>query len=213
VHAGGSSTTEPLTLIVFHAGTSQKAFEIHKHILTTKATFFREKLAHGREMTVEERTHPDIDEFGFALFVRWLYGGQLHGPKDFHTFHHYLTLYILSKRFEIEELSNTVMDLVRAYYRFGSMTAPAFRIEYIYTFTKGPDHMRNFLTTTAAYRALCEQPEGPNEWLTDSMQDMIGKGGEIAIDFAQALIKLSKNGIVDVRRGSNYVFHVHSDGR
>jgi len=213
IHADRPSSPSPLTIITFYAGSSHKPFEIHRHSLTSKSTYFKQMFVHGQEPTAEQTTYPDLDEYGFALFVRWLYGGELHGPKDFHSFQHYMSLYVLSKRFQIEALSNNVMDLCRAYYRLGNMTAPAYRIEYIYTFTKTPNHMRNFLITTAAYRALCEAPVGPGEHLSDSMKELIGKGGDVSLDFAEALIKLNKNGIVDVRRGSNCTFHEHSDGK
>lgn len=105
------------------------------------------------------------------------------------------------------------MDLCRAYYRINSMTAPAYRLEYIYTFTSEPNHMRNFLTTTAAYRCLCEGPVAPGVYLSDSMKGVVAKGGDVATDFAEALIKLSKNGLVDVRKGSDDTFHNHPDGK
>lgn len=73
--------------------------------------------------------------------------------------------------------------------------------------------MRNFLTTTAAYRLLCEAPSDPDNFLTDSMKGVIKKSNDFAVDFAEALIKLSKNGLVDVRKGPSCIFHVHSDGK
>lgn len=105
------------------------------------------------------------------------------------------------------------MDLVRAYYRMHSMTAPAYRIEYIYSYTSVPNHMRNFLITTAAYRCLCEAPIAPGVHVSDSLKALLSKGGDVPVDFSEAVIKLSKNGIVDVRRNSNCTFHEHSDGR
>ena len=105
------------------------------------------------------------------------------------------------------------MDLCRAYYRLHSMTAPAYRIEYIYTYTKVPNHMRNFLITTAAYRCLCDAPIAPGIHVSDSLKTVLAKGGDVSTDFAEALIKLSKNGIVDVRRSGDCTFHEHSDGK
>lgn len=106
-----------------------------------------------------------------------------------------------------------VMDLCRAYYRHNNMTAPAYRIEYIYAYTDVPSHMRNFLITTAAYRCLCDTPHAPGVHLSDSMKGILAQGGDMAIDFSHALIKLSRNGIVDVRRGPDCTFHEHSDGK
>ena len=105
------------------------------------------------------------------------------------------------------------MDLCRAYYRHSSMTAPAYRIEYIYAYTSVPNHMRNFLLTTAAYRCLCDAPIAPGIHLSDSMRGLVAKGGDVSVDFTESLIKLSKNGIVDVRRGADCTFHEHSDGK
>jgi len=188
-------------------------------------------LADGYMPKQRELTFEDMDEYAAALFVRWLYGGELHGPSDFHSFQHYLALYVLSQQFEVEALANNgkfitrlrciiytdslcqVMDLCRTYYRIHSMTAPAYRIEYIYAFTTGPNRMRNFLVTTAAFRCLCEAPASPEEYISSSMKDLVTKGGDIGTDFAESLIKLSKNGIVDVRRGPDCVWHVHTDGK
>lgn len=51
------------------------------------------------------------------------------------------------------------MDLVRHYYREQNMTAPSYRLEYIYAYTHGANHMRTFLVSTAAFRAMEEQPK------------------------------------------------------
>ena len=73
--------------------------------------------------------------------------------------------------------------------------------------------MRNFLVSTAAFRSLCDAPTSPDEYLSGSMKDLVIKGGDVTNDFTTALIKLSKDGIVDPRRGPNCVWHEHSDGK
>lgn len=103
--------------------------------------------------------------------------------------------------------------MVRSYYRRQNMTAPTYRLEYIYTSTSGANHMRNFLTTTAAYRCLCEKPVAPGVYISDSVQALLAKGGDFSNDFAASLVKLSRNGIVDVRKGFDCVFHDHADGK
>ena len=149
---------------------------------------------------------PDLDEYAFALFVRWIYGGKLHGPHDFHSMQHYLCLYVLGARFEIEALRNNVMDLVRAYYRRESMTAPAFRIDYIYANTDGSCPMREFLITSAAYRAMSEGERGG---ISESVKGALKGGGQVAVDFAEAMVKLANNERVDVRRGDDCRWHDH----
>lgn len=109
-------------------------------------------------------------------------------------------------------LMRTVIDLCRSYYRRNSMTAPAHRIEYIYTHTRGPNQMRRFLVTTAAYRCLCGEHQTVSDaGMSDSIREMLYKGGEVAVNFAEALILLHRNGLSDARRGPNCMFHVHSD--
>ncbi|EKG10246.1 BTB/POZ-like protein [Macrophomina phaseolina MS6] len=148
---------------------------------------------------------PDLDEFAFALFVRWLYGGELRGPTDFHSMQHYLCLYVLATRFRVERLKNDVMDQIRAYYRKSNMTAPAYRLEYVFENTSGPNHLRRFLVSTAAYRYLCEREPR----LSDSMRGVVAKGGELTVDFAEALAALHQNELMDVRRGPDCAFHDH----
>jgi len=89
-----------------YAGKSRKAFSTHKHQLTSKSPYFKRWLADGHMPEQSELTFEDLDEYAAALFVRWLYGGELHGPQDFHSFQHYLSLYVLAQRFEVEALSN-----------------------------------------------------------------------------------------------------------
>jgi len=77
---------------------------------------------------------PTLDPFAFALFVRWLEHptAKQAGPHDFHSMHHYIGLYVIGVLFGIHALENAVMDSVRDYYRREGMTAPAYRLEYIY---------------------------------------------------------------------------------
>ncbi|PNS20356.1 hypothetical protein CAC42_5806 [Sphaceloma murrayae] len=186
---------DPLSMIDLYAGKNKKHFSVHRHLLVIKVPHFHSLFSHDTSPSPGRLTFEDLDEYGFALFQ------------------HYLSLYVLAHRFGVESLQNEVMDLCRAYYRHQSMTAPAYRIEYIYTYTSSPNHMRNFLTTTAAYRLLCEAPAAPGVYMTDSMKTLLAKQGDLGVDFAESLIKLSKNGLVDVRKGDPCVFHVHSDGK
>lgn len=105
------------------------------------------------------------------------------------------------------------IDLVRLYYHKNNMTAPTFRLEYIYTFTKTPNHMRKFLAETAAFRALCGEPAAKSVYLSDSMKTLINKGGDISVDYAHSLIKLTKEDFPDPRKGSKCDWHEHADGK
>ena len=70
------------------------------------------------------------------------------------------------------------MDQVRGYYQEESMTAPAFRLQYIYANTDTPNHMRDFLVSTAAYRAL---HDNESNGLTDSIKGVLRGGGDVAV--------------------------------
>ena len=108
------------------------------------------------------------------------------------------------------------MDLVRHYYAEQNMTAPAYRLEYVYTYTPGPNHMRTFLISTAAFRALEESPNpdlaaanpmlhktfyAPGSNISDSIKGVLAKHPDMAIDFIDELVKLHRNGEHDARHG------------
>ena len=156
-------------------------------------------------------SYPELDEFAVALFTRWLHNEHsLHGPQDFHSLHHYLGLYILARKLEIEQLQNQVMDLVRHYYHAESMTAPAFRVQYVYANTSGANMMRKFLVATAAYRVMSKgHSESHDEdenvkgtgMISESMKNTLRGGGDLAVDFVCKLIELSKDDMEDPRKG------------
>lgn len=93
------------------------------------------------------------------------------------------------------------MNLTRHYYHGEKMTAPAFRLEYIYTYTHEPNLMRSFLIQTAAYRALCEQTSVPGAYISDSIRGVLAKNNEMAMDFGEATVQLHKSGLQDPRTG------------
>lgn len=96
------------------------------------------------------------------------------------------------------------------------MTASAYRLEYIYTYTYSPNEMRTFLVSTAAFRALEEAPSAevtaanpmlhhtfyaPGSHLSESMRNALTKSPDMAADFVEQLIKLHRNGEHDARHG------------
>ena len=156
---------------------------------------------------------PEFDEFAVALFTKWLHDEKcLHGPHDFHSLNHYLCLYALGRRFGIESLQNQVMDAVRHYYSQEQMTAPPFRLDYIYANTSGPNKMKDFLVATAAYRVLSKGlPESDSvgytfkqtEPVSDSLKGVLRGGGDVAPDFVDKLILLARNDMEDPRKGDD----------
>lgn len=103
--------------------------------------------------------------------------------------------------------------MVRKYYRINNMTAPAARIEFMYANTKSPNFMRALMVYTAAWRALYEAPIAKGVYLSDSMQNVVSSGGVQAVDFAEALVRLSRADAGDPRKGANCAWHEHHDGK
>lgn len=95
-----------------YVGSDKKAFHIHTAELKQKSPYFKKLLAedtghNGKVLSDEQTTFEDLDEPGMGLFMHWLQtGGKLNGPHDFHILAHYLSLYVLALRFEIEGLQN-----------------------------------------------------------------------------------------------------------
>lgn len=105
------------------------------------------------------------------------------------------------------------------------MTAPAYRLEYIYTYTHEPNKMRELMVSTAAYRALEDSHAPPNlsnagplmhqtfyasgSYVSDSIKGALFKNPEMAMDFVEALVKLHRCGEHDPRAGPDCDWHVH----
>lgn len=181
-----------------------KSFYAHTDLLKSRSAYFRDVYSQEPPSSSSPPLkYPELDEFAMALFVRWLYGARLNGPSDYHSMQHYLAFYVLALKFRIECLCNEIMDLVRTYYRTANMTAPAYRLEYIYAETQGSNEMRRFMTYTAAYRALCEGA------VSGSIKEALAKFPQLSADFATALIECHKSQLADCRRGQDCAWHVH----
>ena len=84
------------------------------------------------------------------------------------------------------------------------MSSPPYRLEYIYDNTSGPNKMRGFLIATAAQRAVAEGGIGGTV-----MRDVLAQGGELTVDFMDALIRFQAEEGHDVRRGRDCLWHKH----
>lgn len=98
-----------------HVGKDKKAFHVPTATLKEKSPYFKKMLAEetghdGKTTPAKHTSFDDLDEFSMALFVHWLeFNGKLNGPSDFHSLAHYLGLYVLAKKFQIESLENEGM--------------------------------------------------------------------------------------------------------
>jgi hypothetical protein len=109
--------TDPNNAVTsIYVGKNKKPFHVHTSALVEKSPYFKRTLeSDPSKATVQQTSFEGIDEFAMALFLHWLQAqGHLQGPHDFHSLAHYLSLYVLAKKFEIEGLENQGMLLTTA---------------------------------------------------------------------------------------------------
>jgi len=219
----------------FIIGKYPKSFTISKPLLTQLCRYFQALYGRRDSATADSEVvraandatkdvdfsetnalvYKDMDVFAFSLFVKWLQTGQLDAPDGFHAASHIVELYLIATKFMIESLRNQVIDVVRRWYRENDTTASPFRVKTIYDGTTGPNKMRKFLVMTAAYRALCGSKNPNNsQWnngVSESMAKILMPGGELVVDYAEALVFLATHDLEDPREGEDCFWHTHDD--
>ncbi|KAB8342947.1 hypothetical protein FH972_022543 [Carpinus fangiana] len=209
-----------------HAGYLNKSFALPTKLLMTASPFFRSgapvadstsgkahPFAFDQPFLLKSPPFPDIDKFTFPLLQEWLHGKDLPGPNNWRSMTNYLSLYVLAMQFQIEPLKNKTMDLIRAYYRREDMSAPGWRLDYIYANTDGPNLMRAFLVYTAVARAIRQTSSGQATGISNSIQKCLKAGGDLAADYAAALVTLAVQPGMDVRIGNSCNWHEHQASR
>jgi hypothetical protein len=102
----------PARSVTLCVGKSHRPFELASNQLMTVSPYFRKALAEqqghkGSFRSPEADTFSDIEESAMILFSQWLgRGTKLTGPHDFRSLHHYIALFVLAHKFEIEVLQN-----------------------------------------------------------------------------------------------------------
>lgn len=124
---------------------------------------------------------------------------------------HYIVLYIIAQRFQIESLENRAIDLIRGYYLRNNMTASAFRLEFTYRNTEGPCLLRDFFVNTAVFRALEDHSSqaDPPPRVSTAIRNTLRRGGDLAADYAVTLAGWKIGAGRDVRRDETCVWHIH----
>lgn len=112
-HLATTDPTVPTT--TFYVGKDRKPFHLPTAALKEQSPYLRKLLSQdpnavqtaGSLATGEQTVFDEFDEFGTRLFMHWINShGNLHGPHDFHSLAHYLSLYVMARKFEIEPLEN-----------------------------------------------------------------------------------------------------------
>lgn len=98
--------------VSLYAGNNHKKTDFNTAQLAANSPYFKKMLAEdeghdGSLGSAEPETFEDADEFSMALMKHWLENNhKLPGPHDFHSLQHYLGLYVLAKKFQMEPLEN-----------------------------------------------------------------------------------------------------------
>lgn len=99
-------------VVTLYAGRGHKRFDFMTAQLAANSLYFKKLFAEdeghdGSLGAAGQETFEDADEFSMALMKHWIENrGKLAGPHDFHSLQHYLGLYCLAKKFEMEVLEN-----------------------------------------------------------------------------------------------------------
>jgi len=93
----------------FLIGASRQPQQVSTHLLMAKSPYFARLFA-GKP-SADNLPYPDVDDFAFKIWQRWLNTGKMGnltgtGAEDFHALTHFLGVYCLAVRWEMEALQN-----------------------------------------------------------------------------------------------------------
>ncbi|KAK3379109.1 hypothetical protein B0T24DRAFT_610717 [Lasiosphaeria ovina] len=164
-------------IVTIFVGVDRVKFTIHENLISESSPFFKAAFRgeFGERNGVLEL--PDDDPDAFELFVGWLYGKAqsksytiADGPIDWDieamTF---LNLYILSKKYFNEDLSNNAIDLAYEYFDYFSDLDRKDQLEYlrhVVDNTLPGDSMRSLLVFVISVDLFQEHSE---EFKRDSL--------------------------------------------
>jgi hypothetical protein len=102
-------TRNPHTSKTLIIGSSRKPTEFPTSVLTTASPHFARLFA--TDPAVDNLVFIDVDDFAFKIWMRWVYTGELGtlsgaGAEDFHALTHYVGVYCLATKWEMERLGN-----------------------------------------------------------------------------------------------------------
>lgn len=102
---GHESDNHPTKVVYAGPIPHQKRFELHANTLSAKSRYFHRLFQ--LDANINYLVFDDADPIAMDMWTRWLDDRPLAPPDSFHSITHWFGLYILSIRFETEELRNT----------------------------------------------------------------------------------------------------------
>lgn len=108
-HLAANAPGHDRVAIFFGKWEPKSHINVPKSLLAEKSPYMKRLIdaARGGDVSYEKTTFEEFDEFGTGLFQHWMMShGKLHGPHDFHSLNHYLNLFVIARKLEIEGLQN-----------------------------------------------------------------------------------------------------------
>lgn len=171
------------SLVDIYVGPDATHWTLHEKLLCHHSPFFASKFYTKSKPSASSKSFglPDDDDFPFELFVGWLYSRALRYPQEEKDIGPLLDLYFLSERFQIQKLSDDVVETVRAFYHNNESYPGLRRVQYVYANTEEDNPMREMMVGSVA-RFLALNHVIPAHW-----ERALKKNGQLAVDIIRSI--------------------------
>ncbi|KAF7949362.1 uncharacterized protein EAE97_002871 [Botrytis byssoidea] len=141
--------TEFVKLIV---GPRRKEFAVHKKLICDSCDYFRKAFCGPFKEAGEGIIYLIEDSAdAMGLFVEWLYRGKIYSGRTHAHFNTLIKLYLLTEKWCLYELGNTVIDNITSLLWF----AGDLQFEYCYLHPDVVNHIWNETGEKSPFRRLC----------------------------------------------------------
>lgn len=187
-----------------YVGPESTHWPIHERLLCYHSPFFANVFyKDDKDSSKKSRGNhsyglPDQDDYPFELLVGWLYSKAIRQPKLEKDLGPLLDLYLLAEKFEMKQLGEDVVEVVRDWY-FTTGTYPGLRrVQFIYAETDEDNEMREMMVSSIA-RQLTTADKIPAHWAS-----ALQRNGQLAVDIIRSIQQwhLEARSIPDMRDGS-----------
>lgn len=171
------------SLVDIYVGADSTHWILHEKLLCHHSPFFAKRFYTKGKQTASSKSFglPDDDDQPFELFVGWLYSRALRYPEEEKDVGPLLDLYFLAHKFEIQKLSDDVVEMVRAFYHNNESYPGLRRVQYVYANTEEDNPMREMMVGSVA-RYLTLADSIPLHW-----ERALKRNGQLAVDIIRSI--------------------------
>lgn len=188
------------SLVNIYVGPESTHWTLHEKLLCHYSPFFASKFYTKSKPSASSKSFglPDEEDYAFELLVGWLYSRSLRYPEEEKDIGPLLDLYLMSDKFEIHQLSDDIVENVRAFYHDSESYPGLRRVQYIYANTKEDNPMREMMVgSIARYLAL-------NDTIPAHWEKALKRNGQLAVDIIRSIQRWHLEGmsVPDAREAS-----------